>query len=84
MRFALIWSDSAYQELAAIYARVGNAEQFLDGLIDRFEEALARAPDQLGGPADGDWYYRQRPMTVFYTIDFTVRQVTILSVAFDS
>ena len=84
MRFALIWSDTAYQELAAIYTRVGNAEQFLDELIERFEYALARAPDRVGGHADGDWYYRQRPMTVFYAIDDLAREVTILSVAMDS
>ena len=84
MRFALIWSDSAHQELAAIYLSAGNAEQFLDELIERFEYALARAPDQVGGHADGDWYYRERPLTAFYAIDYPARQVTILSVAMDS
>lgn len=84
MRFALIWSDSAHQELAAIYLSAGNAEHFLDELIERSEYALTRAPDQVGGHADGDWYYRQRPMTVFYAIDDLAREVTILSVAMDS
>ena len=82
MRFSIIWSDSAYEELADIYLAVGDGPT-LDDVIRRIERELQVAPDTKGRTtSDGDNLYRYDPLLVFFTIDSVALEVEIIQVSY--
>ena len=82
MRFSIIWSDSAYQDLADIYLAVGDAPT-LDFAIKRIEKELQMDPDTKGKTTnDGDRLYRYDPLLMFFLVDIAVREVEILQVSY--
>lgn len=81
MRFIVTWTDAAYDDLADAYLRFGNAQSVLDDVIRRVEHTLSTSADKAGRFADNGRYLREYPLTVFYTIDTTAMEATILSVA---
>jgi plasmid stabilization system protein ParE len=82
VRFSIIWSDNAYQDLAEIYLAVGDAPT-LDYAIKRIEKELQVDPDTKGRTTnDGDRLYRYDPLLVFYCFDLEAREVEILQVSY--
>ena len=82
MRFTIIWSDNAYENLAAIYLAVGDAPT-LDYAIKRIEKELQVDPDTKGRTtSDGDRLYRYDPLLVFFESDPAAREVEIIQVSY--
>ena len=82
MRYTIIWSDTAYEDLADIYLAVGNGP-LLDHALGRIEKELQVDADRKGRTTgDGDTLFRYDPLLVFFSFDAVAREVEILSVAY--
>ena len=82
MRYSIIWSDKAYEDLADIYLAVGDGPS-LDYAIKRIEKALEVDPNSKGRTtSDGDRLYRYDPLLVFFSFDLATREVEILQISY--
>src|SRR5262249_10300868 len=76
MRYTVVWTDAALNELADIWMRAADPDRIRDA-SNRVDRELAFSPETKGVDFYGDRRLVEPPLQVGYTADAAWREVTV-------